>query len=138
MALQNLDELLSQFNCNAPATIDQLDAFEASAQMRLPGEYREFLLRSNGGEGFIGPSAYAILWRVEELRLLNDGYEVEINAPGLFVFGSDGGGEAFAFDLKGEGSPIVAVPFVGMERKAAWTLAPTFQLFLERLYRTEP
>ena len=35
-------------------------------------------------------------------------------APGLILFGSDGGGEAYAFDVREAVPIIVEVPFIGM------------------------
>jgi hypothetical protein len=47
----------------------------------------------NGGEGSVGDT-YVILWRIEELIEMSKAYDVAEYAPGLFLFGSDGGGEA--------------------------------------------
>jgi hypothetical protein len=57
---------------------------------------------------------------------LNKDYQVDEYAPGLFFFGSNGGGEAFAFDLRTAARPVVAVPFVGMDLSLATVLAPEF------------
>lgn len=67
-----------------------------------------FLRRHNGGEGFIG-SNYLILWKAEEILPFNRDYEVERMAPDLLAFGSNGGGEAFAFDKREQSWPIVMV-----------------------------
>jgi hypothetical protein len=53
----------------------------------------------NGGEGFIGEN-YLRAWPVEDLIQSNKDYRVDEAAPGLFLFGSSGGGEAFAFDTR--------------------------------------
>ena len=58
----------------------------------LPSDYLRFLRNHNGGEGFIGDN-YLVLWKAEELADFNREYEVEKYAPGIFLFGSDGGGE---------------------------------------------
>jgi hypothetical protein len=85
------EDILERFTGNPPVRPESLVEFEARSGIRLPDEYQSFLLRSNGGEGFIG-DGYVILWQIEELLQLNAGYEVATNAPGLFAFGSDGGG----------------------------------------------
>lgn len=87
----------------------------------------------NGGEGFIGPNAYVIFWKLEELMELNKAYQVAEYAPGLFIFGSDGGGEAYAFDVRTPAMPIVSVPFVGLDLSLARAIAPTFSGFLDIL-----
>ena len=65
---------------------------------------------------------------------MNKAYEVAEYAPGLLLFGSDGGGEAFAFDTRSATKPIVSVPFVGMELTVTRRLASNFTEFLEELF----
>ena len=105
--------------------------------MKLPLDYVEFLKRTDGGEGCIGKSAYVMLWAVGELASLNHAYEVQKYAPGLLIFGSDGGGEAFGFDTRNPQWPIVRVPFVGMAWDVARSMGGTFNDFLERIYEIE-
>jgi hypothetical protein len=131
MASVGRDELLASFNGNGPAPADAIRRVETDAGIRFDSEYVRFLTETNGGEGFIGPSSYAILWRVEELLEMNVAYEVAEYAPGLFLFGSDGGGEAFGFDRKS--GAIVSVPFVGMDPSLAKTIASRFDSFFEAL-----
>jgi hypothetical protein len=123
---------LDQFHGNAPIGPAEIEIFETEAGFRLPTEYRMFLQNHNGGEGFIGSGAYVILWRLEELLKMNVAYEVEEYVPGFFFFGSDGGGEAFAFDRTKE-MAIVSMPFVGMEPDLATPIALTFGDFLKAL-----
>jgi hypothetical protein len=129
------DELLRTFQKNLPATSDEIVKAENELGLKLPEQYREFLLWANGGEGFIGPNFYAMLWQVGDLCRFNLEYEVERNSPGLILFGSNGGGEGFAFDLRGQLSQIVSVPFIGMALKEILPLAKTFDEFLEHLGR---
>jgi hypothetical protein len=90
----------------------------------------------NSGEGFVGKN-YLRAWPVDELIQSNEHYSVDEAAPGLFLFGSNGGGEAFAFDTRSSPPPIVVAPFIGMEWNAAITLAPDFRSFLQHLYQSE-
>jgi hypothetical protein len=64
---------------------------------------------------------------------MNHGYEVEKYLPCSLLFGSDGGGEAYAFDLRMATSSIVRVHFVGMSWADAITLDSSFLDFLKRL-----
>ena len=125
--------VFEKFNANPPSAIAVLRQVEASSGVRLSGDYAEFMQQSNGGEGFIG-NAYVILWRAEDLIEMNKAYQVAEYAPGLFLFGSDGGGEAFAFDTRAEAKPVVSVPFVGMDLKLAQLMATNFNAFLEGLF----
>lgn len=127
--------LFEAFNGNVPATSDLVKSAELALNLQLPKDYVQFLNYANGGEGFIGPNAYVMLWRVEELAQMNLAYEAARYVPGLLIFGSDGGGEAFAFDTRAEGMPVVSVPFVGMAPNVISTVAPNFSSFLEQLFQ---
>lgn len=105
---------------------------EVKLQWPLPNDYKEFLRKANGGEGFIGEN-YLILWGVGELEQFNKEYQVLDYAPGLIMFGSDGGGEGFAFDARSNPSPIVQVPFIGMDLMYARPIATCFDAFLAKL-----
>lgn len=124
-----------QFNGNPPASGASIDQCSAPLKRRLPPDYVRFLQRMNGGEGFIGKN-YVVLWRVENLSGWNSNYNVDQFAPGLLIFGSDGGDEAFAFDMRFDPPPIVAVPFVAMELGDAKLIAPSFDAFMEKIARS--
>jgi hypothetical protein len=47
----------------------------------------------NGKEGFGGEGGYFMLWPIEELIRHNLRYESTENVSGLFLFGSNGGGD---------------------------------------------
>lgn len=127
------EHLFLNFRGNPPADPTAIERFEADSGFRLPRDYVDFLRRSDGGEGFIGPNAYVIFWRLGELEEMNKAYQVSEYAPGLFVFGSDGGGEAFAFDNRTAEKQVVSVPFVGMELELAQKMGSTFSEFLREL-----
>ncbi len=129
------ERLLGKFNGNLPADASSIRQVETDMRLRLPDDYAQFLQQWDGGEGFIG-NAYLILWRAGELIEMNKAYQVTDYAPGLFLFGTDGGGEAFAFDTRSNAMRIVSVPFVGMELKAARSVASNFTTFLEELFQS--
>lgn len=135
MTTADKERLLARFNVNLPTDESSIRQFESEAGLRLPEDYAQFLQQADGGEGFVG-NAYIILWRVGELLEMNRAYQVAEYAPGLFLFGSDGGGEAFAFDTRNDAKPIVSVPFVGMELKLARPLGSNFKEFLEELFKS--
>lgn len=115
-----------------PATPDAVAALSAEAGVELPEEYLSLLLLSNGGGGPLGVEpGWFQLWPVEEVLSLNRGYEVQENVPGLFGFGSNGGGELLAFDTR-KGLPwrIVMVPFIPMEVDEIIEIAEDFAHFL--------
>lgn len=131
-----LDELLADFSDEAPSSEKNIVEAEREIGKPLPTDYRAFLLRHNGGEGFIGKH-YLILWKAEELMLLNREYEVQKYAPGLVAFGSSGGGESFAFDTREAPYQIVQVPFIGMSLSDAVRVADSFERLLERMIHSD-
>jgi len=110
---------------------------EAQLGLKLPDEYVSFLRVTNGGEGCIGKNEYAIFWKVEELASLNRAYKVQEYAPGFLIFGSNGGGEAYGFDTRTEGWPIVRLPVVVMSWTEARPMGESFAAFLKLLYEAE-
>ena len=112
------------FQPNAPASTETL----ASLTKSLPESYFAFLTHANGGEGFIG-DRYVRLWRAEELAEMNRAYKTEEFFPDFFFIGSNGGGEAYAFDLSRTDATVFEVPFVGL-RTDVRPIANSFDSFL--------
>jgi hypothetical protein len=127
-----MEHALNRFNKRPPASPEQIAAFSTASGLTLPQDYTAFLKQANGGEGIVGPNAYLILFAVDELASLNKAYQVEDYVPGLLIFGSDGGGEAFAFNTR-NAMRVVRVPFVGMDTSTVEPLADTFTTFIEYL-----
>ncbi|MDR2675344.1 MAG: SMI1/KNR4 family protein [Opitutaceae bacterium] len=130
--MKNLDDLLSDFNGNAGASPREIKAALDALKLSLPSDYIAFLEATNGGEGMIGET-YLILWKAGELQEMNVSYQVSEYAPEILLIGSDGGGEAFAFDTRASHWPVVKVPFVGMELDCVEVVAPSFDAFLKGL-----
>ncbi len=114
--------------------MNEIVDFKRKTNINIPNEYVKFLKMFGGGEGIIGKNSYVILWSISELPDMNMLYKVKEYAPGFFIFGSDGGGEAYAFDTRTPAMPINSIPFVGMEPSLARMIASSFNTFLEVLY----
>jgi cell wall assembly regulator SMI1 len=130
-----LEKFTIDFNALPPASAKALQTAEQAIGKPLPDDYKSFLLEHNGGEGFIGEH-YLILWKVEELSDFNDGYEVSKHAPGFIVFGSNGGGDGFAFDTRKSPYRVMQVPFVGMSADDGFRVAESFNELLTRMSGT--
>jgi hypothetical protein len=130
--LGTLAELIAQLELRPGASAALVQDVQSRLGFRLPRDYVEFITESNGAEGFVGNS-YLLLWPIEEIIPTNDAYQVRVFAPGLLLFGSDGGAEAYAFDARSGKMPVVNVPFVGMRLAAVKKLSRTFSGFLECL-----
>jgi len=129
MAIALPDNFWNNFIADEPASSTDITAVEEEFRIKLPEEYKTFLLRSNGGEGTIGKRA-VILWQIQDLKQFNLDYDASTHIPGLLLFGSNGGGEGYAFDTRTMPLQIVQVPFVGMSLDHAVPVARTFNDFL--------
>jgi hypothetical protein len=111
--------------------MEVIRAFESQLGRPLPTDYATFLLYANGGESWVGKCC-VMLTRVEQILEMNRACGFDEFAPGLLAFGSDGGGEAFAFAfvMRGEGMPVVEVPFIYSGPEDEWSMAPNFYTFL--------
>lgn len=128
MSSQNV---FNDWQLNEGASRDAIRAAIAALGQSLPGDYLQFIAEHDGGEGFIGDS-YLILWRAGELATFNREYEVEQYAPGILLFGSDGGGEGYGFDTREATMPIVRIPFIGMNLRYATRVAESLSdLFVQ-------
>lgn len=126
------ESLLGGFSGAEPASEQALQNAEAALAKHLPDDYKDFLRISDGGEGFLDGN-YLILWSIGEVVEYEMQYETAKYAPGLVLFGSNGGGDAFAFAMGQSKPTVVAIPFVGMDTKYAKALAPSFVEFLRFL-----
>lgn len=131
-----VNHVLERFDRNEAASNEALDSVECEIGLRLPDDYRAFMTRYNGGEGFVGKQ-YLILWRAEEIAPFNRDYQVDEYAPGIVLFASSGGGEAFGFDMRSDQLPVVQVPFVGLDLRYAKEVANSFTELLLKMSRSD-
>ena len=113
----NLDTLLRKLpdlQINESALEEVLSYTEKTIGTRFPDEYRVLMRYTNGVEGPLPNGRYLALWRVEELIPFNEGYLGSEFAAGLFLFGSNGGGTGYAFDLRTTPITIVDFPLVSV------------------------
>jgi hypothetical protein len=122
---------------NEPATAAEMESFRSTCPVDLPKDYLEFVEYSNGAAGSFPNGNHIILWRIERLVERNRAYEVEDYAPGIFVFGSSGGGEAYGFDTRSS-IAVIPIPFVGMQLSEVEYLVPSFTEFLTALAGAVP
>jgi hypothetical protein len=123
-----MTQLAAQLAKQGPPPAGALPAAGRALNFSWPPDYAAFIGETGECEGFVGAS-YVALWSPDELLERNEGYGFREYARNLVAFGSDGGGEAFAFDRSE--STIVMVPFVGMDQPVV--LGRSFREFLRRL-----
>jgi hypothetical protein len=117
-------------NRNPPPSILDVEAFLAGINFILPQGFIEFYKESNGGE-VIGEELYVALWPLTDLIKLNLYYKAAVFIPDFFIFGSDGGGEAFVVEKKT--GYIFQIPFIGMLKEDAIFKSKNFNEFIETI-----
>lgn len=131
---EKIYDYLQDFERNEPITEATIKKLEAEINFTLPVDYFTYMLDSNGGEGSIGES-YLNLWKIEDLKELNEAYGVQDFAPGLLIIGSDGGDTAYCIDTRFENKLFVSVPFIGMDLSEVRECGKNLKEFLEYLIR---
>lgn len=115
-------------------------ALSAALGDELPEEYLALLRLSNGGEGPLGVEpGWFQFWPAEKVLDSNRDFQINEYLPGLFGFGSNGGGELLAFDTR-QGTPwtVVMAPFIGMDENDVVEIAKDFEEFLRTTGRNLP
>ncbi|NJM41208.1 MAG: SMI1/KNR4 family protein [Anaerolineae bacterium] len=128
---RKLAKMTKSLDFNAGTQIETISAASEQLMIDFPDDYVEFMISKNGGEGFVGES-YLVLWKAEDLQSLNEAYEMREFFPGLVAFGSDGGGDGYAFQKTNGQTAIVQFPFIGLQSDITY-LAKNFTSFIETL-----
>lgn len=123
-----IEQLTAQMDRKPGASIEDIQSAFSPFNFEPPGDYVEFMTETNGSEGRVGRS-YLALFSLEELK--NRNASTRDIEPNLLFFGSDRGGEGYAFELDGVPGSIVAVEFVDLDRTRAKRLGCTLLEFLE-------
>lgn len=119
------------FTFGSPATTEAIGIAEDQLGICLPQDYVGFLVRSNGGEGWVD-STYLQLMKVEDLYPRFQRLSRIPWARQLVVFATDGASRAFAFDLSSQPHRIVATHFDDLKQRK-W-IADSFQEFAQALH----
>ena len=128
---RELAELTSELAKAPGASLEAIRYREAELGVTFPDDYVDFMLSSNGGEGFVGGDRlYVQIDPIEEMMDVELQETLARDRPGLVVFGSDGAGEAFAFDTRGDEFTIVMFPWIGLDEEEVLPQGRTFTEFL--------
>ncbi len=86
-----------EFEFNAPYEGEEIRSVN---DVTLPVQYLDFMKKHNGGVGDIGETWF-LLYGLEELQEINEAYDIERFLPDHIIIGSNGGGELYGIDSKG-------------------------------------
>ncbi len=114
---------------------DEIERAEQRLGAQLPPDLADFMGQADAAEGFVG-DAYLAMWPVASLPDLNLKARVPEFAPDLVFFGTDGGGEGFAFDRAT--LAFVNAPMIGMRIVEHASVGQTFGDFLRRMAEGNP
>ncbi len=102
----------------------------------MPEEYLDFLRQTDGYTGEVGDSGFISIWPVKEVVPTNEANHFREWVPGFVLFGSNEGGEFYAFDLRGDCAKVVMVPSVPLDLRYAVEVGGSFLELLEKLARS--
>ena len=114
---------------NKASTSEAIQTFIKQADFVLPKGFLDFFEEANGAY-ITSDEGYITLWSLTDMIQLNKEYEVTESAPNFFIFGTDGGGEAFA--IKKDTGGIYQIPFIGMSEEYAMFICNDFFAFVSR------
>ena len=118
----DFEHLLTELTLAAPADAEAIARLRDEYGAHIPDDYLAFLSAHDGAEGAVG-----VLVPAAEVGRGAELYPELDHLHDFVIFGSDGGGEAFAFTSSG----VVVVPWIGDADNAI--LQGTFTKFLDRL-----
>lgn len=115
----------------APATPEQIQLVRKWGKGRLPEDYLQFFLFSNGAYGEIPVSPYwCDLFEVQDVVQANTDYQVTGALPDHFAIGTSGGGEILILNLAGKPCRVETVPVLGLELDYVEPVANSFIDFI--------
>ncbi len=131
-------QLLENFYKNDSCNKEVIKKTEDELGIVFSKDYVDFLLWSNGGEGEIGEN-YISFWRCEDIVQLNKDYGIDKYLTKDFIsFGTDGGGECYAFDYRDLRNPkIVKCALGDLNINELREIAKTYTEFVEILKHQE-
>jgi hypothetical protein len=98
----------------------------------VPRDLRAFLEQHDGGRGKVGTRPL-ILWSAEEIARKAQTEEVSLAIPGLLLFGTDGGAEAYGYLPRLRQRRYGRIPLIAAGVHEFEALADSLQALLDAL-----
>ncbi|HAE58540.1 MAG TPA: hypothetical protein DCG54_03270 [Anaerolineae bacterium] len=109
------------------ATEDLIQRLVHVVGKSLPSAYLDFLRYSNGADG-----TFINIFEIDLAIKYFEDENMNYFMPGFLVFGSNGGGEAYGYNLNAYPYEIVMMPFIGGEWDIAVHCGTDFFEFLKK------
>ena len=128
----------------APTTREKLKEAEERIGIIFPTQYKDFMLYSNGAEGFVGlGKSYLQVWDIEEVISAGEFNATDVTlcldneSPPVVCFAANGIGSYYAFDKRTEDSSIIGFESISIIRDGYESCGRTFFEFLQYLFDAE-
>jgi cell wall assembly regulator SMI1 len=121
---------------DAGATDSTIEMAENRLRQRFPDDYRTFLKSERGLKKWFG-DVYLSLYTIDQVVELNEIHDHLAYQPELIHIGSDGGGEAIAFDFRQDPPTVIMVSLVSTDRSEGIVQAESFTEFMDQRRRGE-
>ena len=123
---------------NSSASDNAIDELTAAVGFELSSVYLRLLGEADGGETFLGDDdsdngSYLVLWPSSDVVAMNNEHKISTHAPDFFAFGTNGGGELFAFDTKRKDDAVFMLPEIGLTGNAAMLYCKSFSALIALL-----
>ena len=116
------------------ASEDQIAEIECRFGVRLPDDYRRFLLTRGSMSEFLPPAdSYVQIGPIDDVIPVNKGGDVQRRFPGALVIGSDGSREMLAYDFRQGQSPLVLLDLTAQDWSDAVYQASSLAALLAQL-----
>jgi hypothetical protein len=114
-----------------PASEGQIAEIERHFGVRLPDDYRRFLLTHQSiGEAFPPANSYLSLYATDEVIPVNDAGDIQKRFPGAIVIGGDGSREMLTYDFRHGQARLVLLDITAGDWSDAIYQAPSLTEFL--------
>ena len=114
-----------------PAQIETIKEVEKNLAIKLPHDYIDFLLLTNGFGGKLGES-YSVFTKIEEIEKYTLDYCGDFYPWAIYI-GGDGGNEMYVIDKRPTKFNFGLLPYIGEENDFI-NLGYTFEGFVRHLY----
>jgi hypothetical protein len=102
MTINNLIELISPNWYKDPTggviNINLIAQIEKQLRVKFSDDYIQFILWSNGGEGYIG-NRYFCIWPIQQIEKINQIINIKQYLPNFLLIGGNTGSEGYALEF---------------------------------------
>jgi len=110
----------------------QLAEVEQHFGIRLPDDYRWYILQVGGTDGFVYPADnYLVLYPADQLAALDEAGAHQQRFPGGLAIGGDGSREILFYDFRHDPPPLVLLDVTAENWTAAIFQASSLTEFLD-------